>query len=36
MDKLKGVLNKENKWRLNKDYYESNYGLILVQALIRK
>ena len=29
MDKLKVVLNKENKRRLNKDYYERNYGQIL-------
>ena len=29
MDKLKIALNKENKRRLNKDYYERNYGQIL-------
>ena len=29
MDKLKMALNKENKRRLNKDYYERNYGQIL-------
>uniref|UniRef100_A0A1X7TLW1 Uncharacterized protein n=1 Tax=Amphimedon queenslandica TaxID=400682 RepID=A0A1X7TLW1_AMPQE len=29
MDKLKIALNKENKKRLNKDYYQRNYGHIL-------
>uniref|UniRef100_A0A1X7VD00 Uncharacterized protein n=1 Tax=Amphimedon queenslandica TaxID=400682 RepID=A0A1X7VD00_AMPQE len=29
MDKLKVALNKENKRRLNKDYYERNYSHIL-------
>uniref|UniRef100_A0A1X7TWI5 Uncharacterized protein n=1 Tax=Amphimedon queenslandica TaxID=400682 RepID=A0A1X7TWI5_AMPQE len=29
MDKLKMALNKENKRRLNKDYYERNYSRIL-------
>uniref|UniRef100_A0A1X7T6S5 Uncharacterized protein n=1 Tax=Amphimedon queenslandica TaxID=400682 RepID=A0A1X7T6S5_AMPQE len=29
MDKLKMALNKENKRRLNKDYYDRNYGQIL-------
>ena len=29
MDKLKIALNKENKRRLNKDYFERNYGPIL-------
>ena len=29
MDKLKIALNKENKRRLNKNYYESNYSQIL-------
>ena len=29
MDKLKIALNKENKRRLNKDYYERNYRQIL-------
>ena len=29
IDKLKVALNKENKRRLNKDYYERNYGQIL-------
>ena len=29
IDKLKMALNKENKRRLNKDYYERNYGQIL-------
>ena len=29
MDKLKIALNKENKRRLNKDYYERNYCQIL-------
>uniref|UniRef100_A0A1X7VC93 Uncharacterized protein n=1 Tax=Amphimedon queenslandica TaxID=400682 RepID=A0A1X7VC93_AMPQE len=29
MDKLKMALNKENKKRLNKDYYERNYSHIL-------
>ena len=29
IDKLKMALNKENKRRLNKEYYERNYGQIL-------
>uniref|UniRef100_A0A1X7V4U5 Uncharacterized protein n=1 Tax=Amphimedon queenslandica TaxID=400682 RepID=A0A1X7V4U5_AMPQE len=29
MDKLRIALNKENKRRLNKDYYERNYSQIL-------
>uniref|UniRef100_A0A1X7T8S3 Uncharacterized protein n=1 Tax=Amphimedon queenslandica TaxID=400682 RepID=A0A1X7T8S3_AMPQE len=29
MDKLKMALNKENKRRLNNDYYDRNYGKIL-------
>uniref|UniRef100_A0A1X7VUZ5 Uncharacterized protein n=1 Tax=Amphimedon queenslandica TaxID=400682 RepID=A0A1X7VUZ5_AMPQE len=33
IDKLKIALNKENKRRLNKDYYERNYGQILYRLL---
>ena len=28
MDKLKIALNKENKRRLNKDYYKRNYEIL--------